>query len=262
MPRSGDELARARALTAAIDAAVVDERRSWSRGSVLLTPSLPQVWDANYVTLEGRATPGEAEAIAEETSAIAAAAGVEHAAIVVHDEAVAAGLAAALAGLGFEAIRLVWMMLRDRPDAPTTERVVEVSFGEVEASRREMTLEAFPGNEELADQLHVLDRRLEATIGGRWYGVLGPGGVIARAWLRGAGGVGQVEDVATAPAARGRGLARAVVAAAARASLAAGDELTFVVADADETTPELYRKQGFEPAGITHRFVRRLSGLS
>jgi ribosomal protein S18 acetylase RimI-like enzyme len=67
-----------------------------------------------------------------------------------------------------------------------------------------------------------------------------------------------VEDVATSPTRRGRGLARAVVSAAARASHAAGHDLTFVIADDGGTTPELYRKTGFEPVGFKWRFVKRL----
>jgi len=49
--------------------------------------------------------------------------------------------------------------------------------------------------------------------------------------------------------------------AAARASHASGNELTFVIADAGETTPELYRKTGFEPVGLVGfkwRYVKRL----
>jgi ribosomal protein S18 acetylase RimI-like enzyme len=82
--------------------------------------------------------------------------------------------------------------------------------------------------------------------------------VVARAWLLGSGGIGQVEDVATAVDHRGRGFARAVVSAAARASLEAGNELTVVIANDGDTTPELYRKIGFERIGLKRRFVKRL----
>ena len=72
-------------------------------------------------------------------------------------------------------------------------------------------------------------------------------------------GVGQVEDVSTSASHRGRGLARAVVSAAARASHEIGNELTFVIADDGETTPELYLKPAFEPIGFKRRFVKRLT---
>jgi GNAT superfamily N-acetyltransferase len=122
-------------------------------------------------------------------------------------------------------------------------------------SRRELTLEAFPGDEELADQL---DRRL-ATIPSRWFAVRDGAEVLARPWVRSDGRTAQVEDVATAATARGRGLARAVVGAAARAAAAESHDLIFVIADADETTPALHRKLGFEALAVTYRFVRQLS---
>ena len=125
-------------------------------------------------------------------------------------------------------------------------------------TRREMTLEMFPGDDALADQLEQLDRRLERTIGGSWFAIRDGDGVAARAWPLGRDGVGQVEDVATSPTRRGQGLARAVVSAAARASHAAGNDLTFVIADDGDTTPQLYGKTGFEPLGFKWRFVKRL----
>jgi hypothetical protein len=48
------------------------------------------------------------------------------------------------------------------------------------------------------------------------------------------------------------------VSAAARASDGGGNDLTFVIANDGETTPELYRKTGFEPIGFKWRFVKRL----
>ena len=48
------------------------------------------------------------------------------------------------------------------------------------------------------------------------------------------------------------------MSAAALASLEAGNELTFVIANDSETTPELYRKTGFEPIGHKWRFTRKL----
>jgi hypothetical protein len=47
------------------------------------------------------------------------------------------------------------------------------------------------------------------------------------------------------------------VSAATLAALESGAELVFVVADAGETTPELYLKLGFEPLGLTTRFIRK-----
>ena len=149
------------------------------------------------------------------------------------------------------------MALRDVPLAPDAE-VGEASFADVAPSRRQITLEHFPGDEALADQLGELDRRLEATVGGRWFAIRegDAGGLPCLDALRDC--VGQMRTSRRQPRFR-RGLARAVVSAAARASHEIGNELTFVIADDGETTPELYRKTGFEPIGFKRRFVKRLT---
>ena len=59
---------------------------------------------------------------------------------------------------------------------------------------------------------------------------------------------------------RGRGLGKAVTARAAAESVAAGHDLTFLVADADDWPKELYRRLGFrDTGGRTWDFVREPS---
>ena len=251
------KVSRALGFMARVDEGAATEVRDWSFGTALITPQLPKVWDASYFRVEdGRAADGEE--VAAEAIAIARDAGLAHAAVVVIDDDTARRLGPGMGAAEFEESRFVIMALASVPSAPVQD-IVELTFGDVAESRRQITLELFPGDEDLADQLHELDRRLEATVGGRWFGVRQDGEVASRAWLLARDGVGQVEDVATSASRRGRGLARAVVSAAARASHGAGNELTFVIADADETTPELYRKVGFEPLGYKRRYVKRLT---
>ena len=69
-------------------------------------------------------------------------------------------------------------------------------------------------------------------------------------------GVGQVEDVVTLDEHRGRGLASAAVLAAVDASLAEGNALTFLLADADDWPRLLYERLGFETSGRRWRFQR------
>jgi len=253
---SDRELGRILDFLAVVDAPAIDERRPWSRGTVFLTPTLPKVWDANYLSLE-RFDDLDAGAIDAEATEVGTASGLAHTAVVVADERVGAKLARTLGRLGYETTRFAVMTLRSVPEAPAVE-VELVDGAEVAASRRELTLESFPGDEELADQLAELDRRL-ATIPSRWFAVREDGQILARAWLRADGHIAQVEDVATTPTARGRGLARAVVSTAAAVAAEEAHDLTFVIADADETTPALYRKVGFEPLAITYRFVKSLA---
>jgi predicted GNAT family acetyltransferase len=250
-----EELQRALAFEARVTDGAADEVSVWEYGIAVITTALPRVWDANQFRL-GDNVDAAAGDIAASAAEIAADAKLNHVAIVAPQEQ-AEALWPGLEPLGYDRTRFVYMALRRRPDSPSQD-VAEVTAGDVAASRAEMTLEFFPGNHELVDQLAELDRRLARTIGGRWFAIRDDGQVAARAWLLGADGVGQVEDVATTPAKRSRGYARAVVSAAALASLDAGDELTFIVADADDAVTRLYRSIGFEPLGITERFVRPL----
>jgi predicted GNAT family acetyltransferase len=58
-----------------------------------------------------------------------------------------------------------------------------------------------------------------------------------------------VEEVGTLPSHRNRGYARAVVLAAVAASVAAGHDLTFIGAYADDWPRRLYARLGFEEIG-------------
>ncbi len=255
MTSKEEELRRALAFMARVDEGAASEVREWSLGTALVTPELPRVWDASYLRVE---RPGNGERAGAEAIEVSHAAGLAHAAVVVSDEDDAASLRPGLQAAEFEEVRFVLMVLRKVPPAPDA-AIREASFADVAPSRRQITLELFPGDQALAEQLGELDRRLEATIGGRWFAIREGDDVVSRAWLLGSEGVGQVEDVATSSSHRGEGLARGVVSAAARASTESGNELTFVIANDDETTPELYRKTGFEPIGFKWRFVKRLT---
>ena len=70
--------------------------------------------------------------------------------------------------------------------------------------------------------------------------------------------VAMVEQVATLPGYRERGLAQAVVSAAIAAAGEWGAQLITVPADADDWPQLLYRKLGFEPVGIAVAFTLRV----
>ena len=82
------------------------------------------------------------------------------------------------------------------------------------------------------------------------------GKLVAHADLYCEDGVGQVENVATLPEYRGRGLARSVVLRAVAESQAAGNEPTFLVAAADDWPQRMYEKLGFESVGRYARFLK------
>jgi predicted GNAT family acetyltransferase len=238
-----------------LDEAAVDGVEPWEFGAALLSPSMPQVWDANYCRLDVHGS--ESQRVEAAAATACGHAGLRHVSVVVPAEGEARRLTDGLNARGFEAVRHVSMILRTSPSAPSIQ-VEEVSLDAVAASEAAVRADEEPDPPELAAALAEMTRRMHRAGHGRWFAVRDEQGAIAaRAWLLRDDRVAQVEDVATAPAARGRGLARAVVSAATLAALESGAELVFVVADADETTSELYLKLGFEPLGITTRFIRK-----
>ncbi|MGZ8571831.1 MAG: GNAT family N-acetyltransferase, partial [Actinomycetota bacterium] len=66
--------------------------------------------------------------------------------------------------------------------------------------------------------------------------------------------------VNTLEEARGRGLARAVVLAAADEARGQGADPVFLIADAADWPKELYGKLGFDPAGAFWQFTRVPTG--
>lgn len=69
-------------------------------------------------------------------------------------------------------------------------------------------------------------------------------------------GLAQVEDVFVAPEARGRGAGGALVARAIGEADAAGPEMVFIVADADDRPRALYARLGFEAQTTFRSFWR------
>ncbi|MDP9393173.1 MAG: GNAT family N-acetyltransferase, partial [Actinomycetota bacterium] len=106
-------------------------------------------------------------------------------------------------------------------------------------------------------QLGERTRTLLAAVDATFLAVRGTDGhVVSRADLYLRDGVAQVEEVATEPAARGRGLASALVVEAVRRARSAGAELVFLVAEADDWPEKLYRRLGFSDVGRITSYTR------
>jgi ribosomal protein S18 acetylase RimI-like enzyme len=69
-------------------------------------------------------------------------------------------------------------------------------------------------------------------------------------------GIAQVEAVYTAPEARGRGYARALLTRAIAIAREGDPDLVFIVADDDDTPKQLYGRLGFDPVVRITRVVR------
>ncbi len=242
------------------DAAEQVAEHEW--GASFLSPSIPMVWDANWVLVE---RPGmgaaEIEALADE---LIGGAGMEHRSVFFRDLDEAARLVTEFEALGWNVERDVAMVRRRPPDRGPGIEVEEVGEAQIEGLRRELIRDGLPlvGSQTalVVDQLLEWDRRLAKAGGDRWFLARADGEPAACCRLLARDGIGQVEDVGTLPSARGRGLGRAVTLAAAEASVADGNQLTYLGALADDWPRLMYSKLGFDEVGESYVFRRTPPG--
>jgi GNAT superfamily N-acetyltransferase len=243
------ELARALAFVHGLSERAVTEVTRDGPLTVLCTPDLPLVWDANHLRVEG-ATGTDARALA----ASAAQRSVPSM-VVVPDAAEGELLAPAFRALGWRVVRHAYMAHRGEPTV--VDGVGETEIGAVEPARRDLILAEQWGTREVADQVLAFERRLgAAATSDRWFTAPAAEPLAACCRLLAGDGIGQVEDVGTAPAVRRQGLARAVVAAAPPASREAGHHRTIRNSDADGWVLDFYASLGFESLGVVHNFHR------
>jgi GNAT superfamily N-acetyltransferase len=218
-------------------------------------PVLPLVLDLNAVQLEADLPADEVEALADELQA-----GAAHRRVVVSDERVGARLEPELTARGWEAEHLL-LLARDGALAPPSVAVLaeEVPYGQVRGLREEW-IRSEPGaqGDELARQVLDADRLLFAATPTRAFAVFEQGRALAYGLLLTDARDGMLEDVYTTPAARGRGLGAAVIAAVLHAARGERCEAVFVPTDADGRARALYERMGFSPAAVVHRYQRWL----
>jgi GNAT superfamily N-acetyltransferase len=264
--RVGDEgdaeqLRRCVAFTAALERDCADGTEGVEGGTAVLTPSLPFVWSLNYLCFD---QPGmAAERMAEVCEQVLGGLGMGHRAIQIPDPDEGARLAPEFERLGWEADRELYMALRSQPERASGPEVEVRRQGLPVELQRELSRE----NEFLAQQPEPLDdvieqllerdRRQGKAAGDRWYVTEWDGRPAATATLMARDGIGQVETVMTLGFARKRGLARAVVLAAIEDSVGVGNELTFLIAEAEEWPRRWYGRLGFAELGVLTSFRKR-----
>jgi GNAT superfamily N-acetyltransferase len=180
--------------------------------------------------------------------------------LIVDEPADVTRLAADLARKGWTIERHVAMRAGIVPAGRGPRQPVrEVPAPDVVLARRAATREDGFDEATIA-AIEVADAVVGRAMQERAFVSLAPDGAIAAfAKLYTDGAVGQIEDVQTRLAHRGRGHAQAAVLAALDASRRAGHELTFLWADEDDWPRELYRKLGFAVIGRRWRFRRTVT---
>lgn len=242
-----------------LDLEISEEIREYEWGRAFFCPSLPLVWDLNWVLVE---QPGlaAAEVIAAADEALAS---FGHRTVAIRDENDGVRLARELEAFpDWEVETTIYMVWRGMPPSPPDVETRETPLAGCEDLRRELIRAGLPEEaagqrEATTEQLLEMGRRFGGATGDRWF--VAPSQDPASACcLLSSGDIGQVEDVGTLPAARGQGLAQAVVLGAASASQEAGHRVTFLSAEAEDWPRLMYEKLGFEPCGAM-QVLRRTS---
>lgn len=215
-------------------------------GVAVTDASRPLRHDSNYLVVErADATPDEV---------VAEVARLRLPMAMMPDEALGERIAAALVPRGWGVHRGLAMAHDRAPDRLASGvDVREVGLELLRGLRRE-ALFAYPwATPEVADQLVDAKVGIAERVTVRSFAAFVEGEVVSYTDLFVDGAIAQVEDVATVPAHRNRGLARAVVLRAIDEARAGGAELVFLVASDEDWPKELYRKLGFDELG---RYVK------
>jgi ribosomal protein S18 acetylase RimI-like enzyme len=233
------------------------EQHGWGRA--FLSPGVPLVWDANWILIEQTGMTVD-DIIAAADQAIGSA-GMGHRTVVARDPGDGRRLVPEFESRGWGIEPGLRMVVRRAPDRKSEIQVAERRMDEIADLRAELIRKQLEeigvGNEQVTEQLLEWEARIGDCDGDRWFVAPANGEPASACRLLARDGIGQVEDVGTLPEARGKGLARAVTLAAARASEDDGNRLTFLAAAADDWPRLLYEKLGFDEAGCLYAFRRR-----
>jgi ribosomal protein S18 acetylase RimI-like enzyme len=225
-------------------------------GPAVVHSGLPRVHDLNFVRVE-RPDGASAEELAREAERVQGAVpGIRHRRVNIRSAEARQQLEPQFRALGWVPQRFVVMVHRREPDRPAQADVHEVN----EATLRPVWTEAIRSephgrDEDVVRQILEHRRLFAEAVPTRFFAAACDGVLAAYAELYSEDGTGQIEDVVTLPAYRGRGLARALVLRALAESKADGNDLTFLVADADDWPQQLYVRLGFEIVGRYARFL-------
>lgn len=242
----------------------VDSVETHTWGELLVTPSLPRVYDANFALIDR--WDGGAVDLRRELDRIQGEHDFGHRKVVVHDEALAARLWPGLDQLDWPLRHRSLLLAQTRPPDRSADVFIEVvDLAEDEWARGKQAMseaEGYDSDPEVSQQLLDLDRRLGAAMTVHHLAVLVDGETASYASLYLDDGVAQIEDAATLPAYRSRGLSRAVVLHAVAEARRSSAELVFLVANESDWPKELYGRLGFDAIGVEHVAGRSAAGDS
>ena len=222
----------------------------WSHGTVLLTPSAPNFWDANFVRVEGDGSDLEPHALMRAADELLRDS--RHRKLEIHDELAGARLRPFFDAAGWVTDRNA-VMLREGPGRAHAD-VEEVPLLETRPLRVEWYL-AFENDESEQESLAAAQDRISVRRGMRAFIVRDAAGFpVGFTTLAVGEDAAEIDQLYVTPAARGHGIGARLVEAA----LAAGGRTTaWVIADDEGRARPLYERLGFETVWLQHAFVRQ-----
>jgi ribosomal protein S18 acetylase RimI-like enzyme len=239
---------------AAIQDRCAERIERFDYGSALFRSDLSRVYDENFLRVERGFDQVTARQLVSDADRLQGASALGHRKVVIPDEAAGRRLEGELGQRRFRRSVLVTMAYRGGAPPEPAHEVAEVGMAELRASR----LDAFISDlhSQAARQIVAHLELVASVVPTRAFAVMVDGQAASWCVLYEEGGVGQIDDVVTIGRHRRKGYGRAVVLAAVGASLEAGNELTFLVADDDDWPKQLYADIGFEPIGRRYEFTR------
>jgi RimJ/RimL family protein N-acetyltransferase/predicted GNAT family acetyltransferase len=227
----------------ALELAAAERQVPATQGVGLFSDSVPNVYDANFFSVEGPG--GDAGRIAAETESSMER--YHHRRVVV--ERGNDALAAALMQHGYQlSTHLVLAHVREPDRRVDTSMVREVEFERLVPARTATTVAEPWGDHEIAAQLNGAKRLIMRAVPTRFFTAIADDQVAAYCELRSDGRTAQIEDVEAVHAYRGRGLGRAIVQYALDEARR-DHEVVFLEALADDWPRLLYERLGFDVVG-------------
>jgi len=221
-------------------------------GAVVTEPRFPAIWDFNYARIDEPAPDLTLREVAHRLLPALAAVGTDMFHVVCFHPEETTDLLVELSTLGHT---LSWDLVMDLTEAPAIDpRAVHVEpleAGEELWSRVEESLALFGNDPAVSEQLRRIEEETFSPEHKRWLGVRDHDGtIVALAALVQLEGVGYLDNVATFPEARGRGMASAIVARAIELARSSGAEHVSLFADPDALpVVRMYERLGFRGVG-------------
>jgi RimJ/RimL family protein N-acetyltransferase/predicted GNAT family acetyltransferase len=229
-----------RSFRRAVERTAAERRVPTVHGTGLFADSVPNVYDANYLSIDEPA--GNPDAVAAETDAVMEPFHHRRAILQQEDDSTAE----ALVHEGYVAsTHLVLAHSREPDRRVDTSMIREIEFEQLIPARTAATLSEPWGDDEIASQLNDAKRLIMRAVPTRFFAAIVDDRVAAYCEIRSDGRTAQIEDVEAVRAYRGRGLGRAIVQHALDVARREHD-VVFLEALADDWPRLLYARLGFD----------------